>query len=101
MALRPEQSEAIAIIGRWFTARKCHRIDQLMYDHPEYAAQAARYYEHVNGNVSSSGMVLDLINRDIPGMAEAVIQMEQERSAIAPETLLAKRAQQQRSELSL
>lgn len=78
-------------------ARKCHRVDQLMHDHPEFAGEAANYYRHADNNMSPMGVVLDLINRDVPGFAEAVIDANEKYSAIAPAELLAKRAERDTS----
>lgn len=95
MPLRAEQTEALRIVGRWYSTGKCHRIDQLMHDHPEFASEAAHYYMHADNNMSPVGVVLDLIHRDVPGFSEAIMAADHRHSAIAPQELLVRRAKEQ------
>ena len=86
--MAPIQEQALAIIRRWYDSGKCHRIDQLFMDYPEFASGAAAIYrealEQHADLPSKSDIATQLVLKDHAGFAEAVLALDRSKLGAGP-----------------
>ncbi|PZP85048.1 MAG: hypothetical protein DI582_07015 [Azospirillum brasilense] len=79
-ALTDRQAQACTIVNQWYTQQKCHRIDQLFMDHPEFAGAVSAVYDQAmkhDGDIPSKCVIAtQLILQDEPGFVDAVHAMQ-------------------------
>lgn len=78
-----DTARAIAI--HWHELGKCHRLEQLFRDRSEFMPYVASYYRDVNwaaNHPSKLEVANELLRREVPGFAEAIIALDAHKSHV-------------------